>query len=77
MNTVEKDGDVYIQHIANEFWVKWQKEFLWLLQPCHKWNKKQRNVQNSDIVLLKAEANCNQWPMAKVVGINIDAEGFV
>ena len=32
-----------IQHIANEFWVRWRKEFLWLLQPRHKWNEKHRN----------------------------------
>ena len=42
-----------IQHIANEFWVRWQKEFLWSLQPCHKWNEKHRNFQNGDIALLK------------------------
>ena len=60
-----------IQHIANEFWV------LWSLQPRHKWNEKHRNFQNGDIVLLKTDANHNQWPMAKVVGINSDAEGFV
>ena len=27
--------------------------------------------------MLKTDANCNQWPMAKVVGINSDTEGFV
>ena len=69
----------HIQHIANEFWVRLRKEFLWSLQPLHKWNEKHRNFQNGDIVLLKTDANHNQWPMAKVVGINSDAfvEGFV
>ena len=67
----------HIQHIANEFWVRWWKEFLWSLQPHHKWNEKHRNFQNGDIVLLKTDANHNQWSMAKVVGINSDAEGFV
>ena len=38
---------------------------------------KNRNFQIGDIVLVKTDANCNQWPMAKVVGINSDAEGFV
>ena len=66
----------HIQHIGNEFWVTWQKEFLWSLQPCHKWNEKHRNFQNGGIVLLKTDANRNQWPIAKVVGINSDAEGF-
>ena len=36
-----------------------------------------RNFQNSDIVLLKADANRTQWPMAKVVGIYSDANSFV
>ena len=63
-----------IQHIANEFWVRLRKEFLWSRR---KWNEKHRNFQNGDIVLLKSNANCNQWPMAKLVGINSDAEGFV
>ena len=31
-----------IQHIANEFWVRWRKEFLWSLQPRHKGNEKQK-----------------------------------
>ena len=38
---------------------------------------KNRNFQNGDIVLLKTDANHNQWSMAKVVGINSDVEGFV
>ena len=37
---------------------------------------KNRNFQNGGIVLLKTDANHNQWPIAKVVGINSDAEGF-
>ena len=27
--------------------------------------------------MLKTDADRNQWPVAKVVGINSDAEGFV
>ena len=38
---------------------------------------KNRNFQNGDIVLLKTDANRNQWPMANVVGINSDVERFV
>ena len=66
-----------IQHRVNEFWVRCRKVFLWSLQPIHKWNEKHRKFQNGDIVLLKKDANRNQWPMAKVVGINSDTEGFV
>ena len=38
---------------------------------------KNRNFQNGDIVLLKTDANRNQRPVAKVVDVNSDAEGFV
>ena len=57
----------HIQHIVNEFWVRWHKEFPWSLQTRPKWNNKCRNFQKGDIVLLKTDANCNQWPMAKVI----------
>ena len=65
-----------IQHRVNEFWVRCRKVFLWSLQPIHKWNEKHRKFQNGDIVLLKKDANRNQWPMAKVVGINSDTASF-
>ena len=65
-----------IQHIANEFWVRWHNEFLWSLQTCPKWNNKCGNFQKGDIVLLKAEANCNQWSIAKVIGENVDDMGL-
>ena len=67
----------HIQHIANEFWVRWCKEFLWSLQTHSKWNNKCRNFQKGDIVLLKTDANRNQWPMAKVIRVNADDMGFI
>ena len=66
-----------IQHIANEFWVRWHREFLWSLQTRRKWNKKCRNFQQGDIALLTTEANRNQWLMAKVIEVNVDDLGFV
>ena len=33
--------------------------------------------QNGDIVMLKTEPNRNQWPMAKVIGVNVDDMGFI
>ena len=66
-----------VQHIADEFWQRWRKEFLMTLQPRQKWNEKQKNFVVGDIVLLKADASCNQWPMAKVVQVHKDSEGVV
>ena len=47
------------------------------LQSRPKWNNKHRNSQNGGVVLLKTDANRNQWPMAKVGGTNTDSEDFV
>ena len=49
---------------------------LLTLQNCGKWNK-QRNCKVGDVVLLKEDAECNQWPMAKIVAANNDAKGDI
>ena len=48
-----------VQHIANEFWQRWKKEFLSALQFRQKWNKNRREFVIGDIVLLKIDASCN------------------
>ena len=67
-----------VQHIVNEFWSRWHKEFLGRLQERQKWNKIVRNFQVGDIVLLKEEQQPrNSWPMARVVGTEPDNNGVV
>ena len=58
-----------IQHIANEFWCRWQKEFLATLQSRVKWQKIRRKLKIGDIVLLKNNTIWNQWSMVKVIDI--------
>jgi hypothetical protein len=41
-----------VQHLANIFWSRWQKEFLPLLQPQCKWETETRYVGKGDLVLL-------------------------
>ena len=50
---------------------------LLILQNRGKWNKQQRNCKVGDVVLLKEDAEHNQWPMAKIVAVNSDAKGDV
>ena len=47
------------------------------LQNRGKWNKQKRNCKVGDVVLLKEDAECNQWPVAKIVAVNSDAKGDV
>ena len=45
------------------------------LQNRGMWNKQQKNCKVADAVLLKEDAEHNQWPMAKIVAVNSDAKG--
>ena len=57
-----------VQHLANEFWIRWKKEYLQCLQVRQKWNTKTPNFQVNDIVLIKDEnLPRNQWPLGRVV----------
>ena len=62
-----------VQHLTNEFWSRWKKEYLTSLQPRSKNCSKRRNFQVGDIVLLKeADVSRNSWPLARIVDIHCD-----
>ena len=47
------------------------------IQCQQKWNTISRNCKVGDIVLLKeAAAEQNSWPVAKIVAMNADKNGF-
>ena len=67
-----------VQHIANEFWSRWGKEYLQSLQSRTKWQGGKRNFSVGDIVLvLQDESARNQWPMARVIQVFKDNNGHV
>ena len=67
-----------VQHIANEFWSRWSKEYLQSLQARQKWTRQRRNYTEGDIVLLKNDNTCrNKWPMARVIAARRDDQGQV
>ena len=51
-----------------------RKEFLQSLQVRQIWKKRIRNFAVVDIVLLRNDCHRNQWPMARIVGIDADAK---
>ena len=71
---VFQDADKYsrkqwrrVQHLTNEFWTRWRKEFLHALQERQKWVRPRRNMQIGDIVLVKDDNTPrNQWQLARV-----------
>ena len=57
-----------VQYLADQFWIRWKKEYMANLQVRQKWNTTHRNVQIGDIVLLKDEDLVRyRWNLAKVV----------
>ena len=66
-----------MQHITNEFWCRWRKEFVHTLQERQKWATRERNGRINDIVLLKEDAPRNQWPLCKTIKANPDDQGIV
>ena len=57
-----------VQHLANEFWSRWRKEYLLKLQTRSKWMEKKRNFEVGDVVLLRdADVGRDKWPMGVVV----------
>ena len=67
-----------VQHVANEFWSRWSKEYLQSLQARQKWTLQRRNFTEGDIVLLKDDNTCrNKWPMGRVIAARRDHQGQV
>ena len=66
-----------VQHLVEEFWTRWRKEFLQSLQVRNKWKHKDRNFIVNDIVLLKTDAPRNEWPIAIIVQTFPDKDNVV
>ena len=57
-----------VQHLTNEFWCRWRKEFLNTLQQRKKWNRTRENLKEGDIVIVKEDnVPRNKWKLAQVI----------
>ena len=80
-----EEADIYnrkrwrqVQHIANEFWHRWKREYLHMLQPRQKWVTKRPQINIGDIVVVnESDAVRNNWRMAKVVDCIKSHDGLV
>ena len=67
-----------VQYLANQFWIRWRREYLSLLHKQQKWNVPQRDSREGDIVLLLDDAlPRNQWPLTQVTKVFPSKDGFV
>ena len=71
--------DIYSrkQHIANEVWSRWKKEYLQSLQEHQKSDGKRRNFKIKDIVVYQNIVSRNHWPTATIIDVNSDKKGLV
>ena len=67
-----------VQHLADQFWKRWSKEYRVTLQERRKWMKRQDNLKEGDVVLLvnDLEARCH-WPLGRVVTAIPSDDGLV
>lgn len=68
----------FIQHLANQFWKRWLREYLPELQRRSKWNKEEENIKVGDVVLLAEEVTPRYlWPLGLVVEVREGRDGLV
>ena len=67
-----------IQYLADQFWVRWRREYLQSLQRRRKWNTTSRDLTIGDVVIMKEEgAHRNSWPMGRVSNTIRSKDGHV
>ena len=67
-----------VQHLANEFWVRWKGEFLHTLQLRRKWVRPRRNLQQGDVIIIRNDnLPRNMWQIARVEEAYCDPDGNV
>ena len=67
-----------VQYLADQFWKRWSKEYLPMLQTRLKWLREQRNLSVGDIVLV-VDDTCsrNAWPLGRIIETLPNSDGCV
>lgn len=67
-----------VQVIAQQFWKRWQNEYIHLLQHRKKWTGSKDNFRVGDVVLLRdKEAHRNNWSMGVINRTFLDSDDKV
>ena len=67
-----------VQFLANEFWTRWKKEYLLILQQRQIWQRDKRNAKVNDTVILQEDNSPrNKWKLAKVTEVCPSADGRI
>ena len=66
-----------VQYLADQFWVRWRRDYLRSVDQRRKWKKQRRNLHVGDVVLIRDKCARNLWPMGLVTETHPDRNGFV
>lgn len=59
-----------VQYLANQFWLRWQKEYCTLLQKRQKWTQPKRSLKIGDVGLVcNQDSPRNLWPLAMITEV--------
>ena len=62
--------------LADQFWVRWKREYLQNLQNRSKWQKCERNLSVGDIVLVKEDNTTrNDWSLRRISEVMQSIDG--
>lgn len=65
-----------VQRISQQFWKKWQNEYLHQLQTRKKWNSEKPEADINDLVMIKNEnLPSTKWQLARIMAKHPGADG--
>jgi len=67
----------HIQKVRQDFWRRWQSEYLTKLQCRGKWATSSRNIEEGTLVLLKDQTPPLHWALGRVTGLHPGKDGIV
>lgn len=68
----------HVQYLADQFWQRWQVEYMHTLQTRQKWLKNNRQFQKGDVVPMRDDSlPRNQWPLAVVTETFESTDGHI
>ena len=68
----------HVQYLAQQFWVRWKREYLLSLQCRQRWTREVSNMQSGDVVLLvDHDVPRGQWQMGRIVKALPSQDGLV
>ena len=66
-----------VQFLAEQFWLRWRRDYLKALQVRRKWRSSRRNLEVGDVVVVRENVPRNCWPMGIVAAVKVSSDGVV